>query len=262
MRMDICRARAQTLPMRLQSLTAHRRSGDQLTDEEVRSLWQYRLRIFRLKPDIEPEQDWLWFRDLTRKSNDIWRFQDVGGQLVGFYQSRTLTRTIQGRAVSVVIADFAFIDRRFRGHPVTQLALARTLAPILAASLRRPTYALAVPYPTTLTSATRRGGRPIYDGEAVPGSLDAAVMDSFRLELTGDETPGSIVSMNTIPETPSEIWQRRHVGDAALKEYEQRNPRWREGYCLFIGGRLDVAFHMQVALSVAQRWMRKRQPVT
>ncbi len=247
--------------MRLFSLTAQHRRGDQITDEEARSLWQYRLSIFRLKPDIDPEEDWLWFRDLTRKSTDLWRFLDVGGRLVGFLQSRTLTRTVQGQAVSVFVADFAFMDRRFRGHPVTQLAVARTLAPILAASLRRPVYALAVPYPSTLMGATRRGGQPIYDGEAMPGSLDAAVMDSFRLELTGNETPGALISMNTIPEPPGELWLRRHVGNPALSEYEQRNPRWREGYCLFIAGRLDAAFLMQVAFSVARRWMRKRQPI-
>lgn len=129
--------------------------------------------------------------------------------------------------------------------------------PLALRSLRTPVLVLGVGYPTMYMLAVRRGIWPVLDGDALPGSLEALALEAYREECTGvrSEEPQPVVSMRTLPELPTASWLARAANQAGLRKYEEINPRWREGFAVFVCCRINGTVLAQFARGF---WKRLR----
>lgn len=242
-------------------MTTRLRRGADLTDDEIRTLWRFRLSMFSLKPDVDPEADWQWFRGVLRAADHVWHCFDDQARLVGFSEARTVSRVIQGRKLQVAIGTFVFLEPAWRGHPRFLWVLLRSTLRQVLTSIFMPVFATVVAYPTVWMLYCRQGGRPVVDGEAPPGSLEAAVLAAMRAEVAGfeGETPQPVVSLNTLPAVPGPEWFARLGQDPWLAHYLEINPRWSEGYGVYAVGRVNLAFLGRMLKKILRRNQRLKE---
>lgn len=230
--------------------------GARLDEAALREMWRLRTSIFALKPEVSPEADFAWFAGVLRRSTDVYRFF-AGEHLVGFWEVAMQRTSVGARACLVVNATYAFTHLDYRGHPALALTAVRGISAAFARARGAPIYGLGVAYPNTWLLLARHGLQLVVDG-ADGDALAARLLALYRGDVAGvgGPEPRPVVSMNTVPETPSPAWLARHRDHPAFLAYQRLNPRWAEGFGIYTAARVHARFFASIALSVARRTRR------
>jgi hypothetical protein len=237
------------------------RRAASLTQDELRALWHFRLRLICLKPSVTPEQDFAAFAADFRGSGFVWILREAG-EVAGFFLQRGVPLWFEGRRLLCLLPEYGFLAPHLRGHPVLPVASAAiTLLSLLRHPLR-PKYVAASTYPPGYI-AFRKVIRPFWTlrDPALP-PFERALLLHLGARVSGEKfrPEDGTVQMRTIP-----IAQRQD-GDPGSAEasrlyadYAAANPGWREGRGLFFLFPLDARLLGRVVLHGAERLLRGRR---
>lgn len=206
---------------------------DAITPALCRQMWQLRLQNIRLRPEVDPEDDYAAFAAYFHGGATAVTFWDAAGALQGFHGWSLTQREVLGQRFSRVVAEYAFFNQGHRGGPELVLAALRLATPLLLRDRRRRKVVVGVAYPGTYVSARLMAARlvSLRGPEITPA--ERLLLEEFAAEHggAGFDRAAGVVRMRTVPILQDRTSRRAPVR-AALAEFEQLNPRWREGYGL------------------------------
>lgn len=202
---------------------------DQLTDQELRQLWELRLELIDLKPEVAPEQDWEKFLRTVRGCSLVIRMWD-GPALLGFYVLFQFDGVVQGHRYRWLGTEYGFIRPAWRRHPWIALQYLRVMAHCWS---RRPGvrhYIGGIGYPTGAMSLTSIQPRLLLWGDEGLTPMEEQIF-ARMLELFAPKgmTPQG-VWMPTLPSALHPRWLKRHGASPELARFLERSPHWEQGY--------------------------------
>lgn len=217
------------------SLRSTFRRAAEVSDDELRELWRFRLQHVTLKPTVTPERDWESFSADFRWPGWVWILRDHGA-VAGFFLQRGVPMTFEGRALLCLLPEYGFLAKHLRGHPVLPLgSLAITLACVARHPLRSK-WVAASTYPPGYI-AFRRVIAPFYTlrDPSLP-AWEKRLLLHLAEKVSGASFDGDegTVTMRTVPFVEREPSPDDASDSARLyRDYAAANPQWRLGRGLF-----------------------------
>jgi hypothetical protein len=204
-----------------------------ITSELCRKLWDLRLRNIRLRPDVNPEDDYRSFEKYFTDGTTAVTFWDSAGELQGFYGWNQKRLRIEEQDFLRVVAEYVFMNPEYRGGPEFAFSGIPLATPLLFKYPRASKVIVGVGYPATYISCKLSAPRVVTLQSPAITSGERKLLEDFAAEQGGDgfDRASGVVRMRTVPIVPRQSSSREAVR-AALAEYEAQNPRWKEGYGL------------------------------
>ncbi|MDP1829532.1 MAG: hypothetical protein Q8L48_40065 [Archangium sp.] len=198
-----------------------------LSEATLRELCAFRVSIMGLRPETDPEQDYLAFRQTLRRCEFVW-VDEVGGELAGMYAVVLRTLEHEGAQFAIWEGEYACVSPHHRKGWKIVLSVATSLAYMRLRHRRHRPYIFGAAYLPSFLLLHRVGAVYLHDDPAMSAS-ERSLMARLSSEYRGwDPTTGTIVlptrpiqPRTTPPSEPSlrQPWER----------YLARNPRWYEG---------------------------------
>jgi hypothetical protein len=204
-----------------------------MTPELCRRLWRLRLENIALRDDIDPEDDYRafakYFMDGTIAIT-LWSRPDV---LEGFVGWNVKALSFDGQEYERVVAEYAFINPRYRGQPEFKMACVLAALRTVLRAPSKPRFLMGVAYPSSFITVKVMFRRVSTLRSPNISRFERKILEAFTREECGEsEGVGKgIVRMRTVPKVPERKSRRPEV-QAAFAEYESLNPNWKEGHGL------------------------------
>lgn len=221
--------------MRFRGLDISLQQGTTLDDAAIDEMLALRAQFMRLKPGVHPADDrallaaWLRAPGCT-----VAVARDRAGALQCFMDMNSRRVEHGGHAHVVCYSNFGFASLAYRSHPAYAIGNLENL------SVHGYRHGLTLrllwtgaAYPASFIAIARTFPRvwACSDPEAPPRLV--SVVDHAAPQIFGDGwlPHERLVRMRTLPPPHA---PKSPEGQAALRRYEARNPRWHEGYGLMI----------------------------
>ena len=228
-----------------------------LSDADVHTLWQFRLRYVDLKPDVDPRDDLAAYTSFLGQASHVWVWLDRQ-ELIGTALHHTRSVDFAGELRHFVQSDYGFIARR--GRALAMLSQAWVYARLYFAKLRSPTYVVGFVYPQSFLvyAGTLSACRLL--GESTMSAEERRFAEQLARDLGGKGWDPDRLRY-AFPTHPRERQiVAAHPGRAAaLARYEALNPDWHDGYGLFFFAPMSLNSIREAGRSLLSRRRRSRR---
>jgi hypothetical protein len=204
-----------------------------LDETTIRALWALRLRNIDLRPEVELELDYRKFRAYFGDHTRVLVLRDAAGEMQGFYAFYHREVRAGGAPRLLIHAEYGFINATHRGDLGARMAAARAVFRIVGRHPLLDKLGLFVAYPPSFVAIAHYADRIFAPRDAELGGWRREMLEGFLRDTAGADydAEAGVVRMRTQP-TARLHRPRSERGRQALAWYEERNPRWREGYAL------------------------------
>ena len=162
------------------------RPGHALSRSELEELWAVRRRGIELRSEIDAQADFAHFADILCQSVVVGRVLDPQGRARGMLAIRASWETYADRRYRLLLPEYSFVDRQYRGHPTVAFMFLRILLAVVRVRSRAPHLLGGFGYPT---SFMRRASwaPPLYiDGDPELPGLIAHALERIIDIVAGD----------------------------------------------------------------------------
>lgn len=204
-------------------------SGDAFSEAQMQAAFDLRAATLPPRPELTPQAARAAF-DATVRASNLCCVVERSEEMVGMVVADMRVRWWQGREFWLLNGSYAALRPEARRYRAYVRALCKE---VLARGAQRPRlarYGFAAAYPSTVISVEALVDRVRYYAAPDAGDWESTLMHHLCVAHgeAFDAVAGSI-RLPTLPvevdRTPTSLASR-----AAKQTYEQRNPRWRQGF--------------------------------
>ncbi len=230
--------------------------GEDLDDERIRSLWNFRRRFVKNKPHVEDSVDFARFQSGLRRSKAV----VVGADACGTPHVLLVLVVCDDaeRRERILNWEYAFFSPEHRGeariYVIWWWLIARNVLEVRGWSV----WCAAWTYPASYF--VLRGNMPglvsLQSPGLSPNARDALLRFGRDITDGAFDTSTGVRNMPTIPLEAIDDRPNRALMKEAHREYITANPRWAEGYTLAVVAPVSAISLGSIALTVARRSLR------
>lgn len=216
---------------------AGERSTRDLDETTIRSLWALRLRNTSLRPELDLEVAYQRWRAYFDRDASAVIVRDARGEPCGFFVYQRRLNAVGGTTRMVVEVQCGYVDRAHRGSLAVRLAQARSLGVVAARYPLLEKVSVYLAFPPSVAAVWPYARRISAPGDPDVSGWRRDAFDTFLRESLGadddaDYDPETgVARVETLPTVRIHA-PRSEQSRQSLAWYEERNPRWREGYAL------------------------------
>jgi hypothetical protein len=215
----------------------------ELSEGEVRALWQLRLSLLPLKPEVEPERDFANFSRFVSHAH-VGRLLDARGRPHAMFCYQTEEGSFADVRYHMAAFEYGFVSVPARGHPGIVIIYAALL---LGCRSYRPgvrNYFVGCGYPRSFVLLDRVLHDLRFDGEPELDALERHLVSRFIARHVGDKYDAARqrAVLPTLPQPLDASYRARYRDNPILRRYEQRLPDWEWGLALIGISRLDGGY--------------------
>ena len=208
-------------------------SGKKINDREIKKLYQLRLSILPLKPSVNQSEDYSYFHNYARTSQQIFIFKSKKKEIKGFYFCRYKKLKLNSKTFIQLEPEYGIIAKPYRGQANNFLPMVYV---ILYLTIRYPFYPLyfaVTTYPGSYSSLKRQ--MPVVlDSIEFLNATEKAILENYGKGINATLKNTSYVCENpTIPECNAEILARYEKKECYAR-YKKLNPDWSVGKSLVV----------------------------
>jgi hypothetical protein len=220
----------------------------QVSEDLLRKMWEFRLSIISLRPEITQETDWVAFRSYFQPGVEVITAKNRAGELQGIFGwSFRIVHDDQETHV-VVDAEYGFVHAAARGSIIVPAAIFRTWSKAAIAGRSRIIYVLGSGYPSSVLAFNRLSDRlvSLNDADVLPWERQVIAEHCAKNDCIDLER--GILRMRTVPLEKRRI-PRSESNRKKLAWYEDQIPNWEDGFGLVYLVRIDP-------LAIVRSWIQ------
>ena len=232
-------------------LTAEYVEHDKLTEELLREAWMLRLELIDLRKS--EHADWTYFSEmLSRPDSGLMLARDSDNKLQGFYSMAYFSVNHQGRKALLVYSKYLYFRRAYRGNSTILTSGLSLLPYILKKYGFRHLYLTVSAYQQSYTLFNNMMASSWALQDHHMPQWERHVLAQFAESIfQGDwDKEKQLIANQSVPST--KVARKTEEVTLSHQCYETLNPRWNEGYSLFLMAPLNH-YSILKALKLATR---------
>lgn len=230
------------------------REGHELSESEITALLAVRARNIGLKADVPPEADEAKFRDVVRRSV-VATLHAEADRVVGLATFEVQKRQWQGRTFSLAFGGYGFVDVAYRGDASYARKTTLWILRQVMRSPLTPFYFFGESYLPSYVRV-RKNVERVYTPFDTGPEWEISLLEHLCKELDGYDPATGLVTMPTLPLAAEEASAKASPNPQTqrlVEAYEERNPNWRDGYCV------PTLFRSSFWSSARVIWLNRRK---
>lgn len=222
--------------------------ASQVSEALLREMWEFRLSIISLRPEVTRETDWIAFRSYFQPGVEVITMRNRKGELRGIF-GWSLRTVDDGQEKHVVVdAEYGFVHASARGSIIVPAAIFRIWSKAAITGRSRIIYLLSSGYPSSVLAFGRLCDHVVSLNDAHTSPWERQIITDYCAENDCIDPSRSILRMRTIPLEKRRI-PRSERSRELLTWYEAQVPNWEDGFGLVYVVRFDP-------LAIVRSWIR------
>jgi hypothetical protein len=229
-----------------------------LSEQTVRELCAFRVSVMGLKPETDPEQDYVAFRECLRRCEFVW-VDEHEGDVVGMYAF--VLRTLEHEGVKVVVweGEYACVAPNHRsGWKIVASGIASLMYMWLRFRGHRA-YIFGAAYLPSFLMLQHAGPVYLHDDPSM-SAWERSLLNRLAAEHRGWDPATGWISLPTLPVNPRHTPPRAPELREPWERYLAHNPRWHHGFASAVLKPLSGMRGLLAKEAVRVAWARIRVP--
>jgi hypothetical protein len=180
----------------------------------LREMWEFRLSIISLRPEVTRETDWIAFRSYFQPGVEVITIRNRKGELRGIF-GWSLRMVDDGQEKHVVIdAEYGFVHTDARGSFIVPAAIFRIWSKAAITARSRIIYLLGSGYPSGVLAFGRLCDHLVSLNDAHIWPWEKRIIAEYCAENDCHDTARGILRMRTIPLEKRRIPRRKKAANS------------------------------------------------
>jgi hypothetical protein len=207
--------------------------GAKISASKIKILYQFRLSVLRLKPNVNQSEDYSFFYDYAKTSQQIFIIENKKKEIKGFYFCRYKKIKLPNKTFIRLEPEYGIIDKSYRGNAGNFLPIVKVMFFLTFRYPFYPIYFVGTTYPASYISL-RKQLQTVFDSIEGLNNLDKAIFLNYANSINCTLKEKSYVYDNpTIPELSDEVLARYETNKYYAR-FNKLNPEWKLGKSLVI----------------------------